>query len=139
MCALGQPAHIPVSFTSAELPTTSISSMSPPSARMKGRTRSSTASIRSLVIMAVEWATHVPATRRRKPADSAGSRQRAPQEWGLFRGGGERSPPRASRRVAGGARGFGDQVGDRLHFERLVDPAVGAEFEAVANDVAAAE
>src|SRR5665647_93865 len=51
MCALGHPAHIPVSLTSAELPETSSSSMLPPSACMNGRTRSSTASTRSLVTM----------------------------------------------------------------------------------------
>src|SRR6185295_4436166 len=61
MCALGHPAHIPVSFTLADLPSTAISSISPPSACMKGRARLSTASTRSLVIMLLRTATGMPA------------------------------------------------------------------------------
>src|SRR5476649_1468481 len=60
MCALGQPAHMPVRRTSAEFPSTSSSSMSPPSACMKGRTRARTDSTRSLVIMDRRGATDVP-------------------------------------------------------------------------------
>jgi BON domain-containing protein len=44
-------AHMPVRRTEAEFPSTPRSSMSPPSARKNGRTRSSTASTRCLAIM----------------------------------------------------------------------------------------
>ena len=49
MCALGQPAHIPVKRTRAEFPSTPRSSISPPSACRNGRTFTSTVSMRSLV------------------------------------------------------------------------------------------
>src|SRR5216110_2546011 len=48
MCALGHPEHMPESRTRALLPETSTSSMSPPSACIIGRMRSSTDSTRSL-------------------------------------------------------------------------------------------
>src|SRR5436190_12093566 len=69
MCALGQLAHMPVIRTSAELPVTSTSSMSPPSACMNGRTRLRTASTRSLEIMPTRRATDVPEVRCRISGD----------------------------------------------------------------------
>src|SRR6185312_6301407 len=51
MCALGQPEHIPVNRTRASLPLTLTNSMSPPSACISGRIRSSTASTLSLETM----------------------------------------------------------------------------------------
>src|SRR5262245_27594951 len=82
---------MPVSLTSAELPLTSTSSMSPPSACRKGRTRSSTASTRSRVIITRprpgQRATVMPEGRRRKSSEAAGFRQTDSDTCGLFRSG----------------------------------------------------
>src|SRR3954468_16239512 len=107
MCALGHPAHMPVSFTSAEFPAMSISLMSPPSARMNGRTRSSTASTRSLVIMLGEKATPVPENRCRKPVFVARFRWGAPGRCGLFPAGADSPPASAGVLRAAGRGGAG--------------------------------
>src|SRR5215207_3204933 len=93
MCALGQPAHIPFSRTSAELPFTSINSISPPSAWRNGRTRFRTLSTRSLEIIAIPrmvgGATDVPVAATVFGGFGGFSAERAWGNRGLFRGCGD--------------------------------------------------
>src|SRR5262245_15509952 len=92
MCALGHPAHMPVSLTSTEFPSTCTTSMSPPSACRNGRIRPSTASTPSLVIMPIGGATGVPDSSAGNPPESRSSGRSAgpsvgkiPHCWGKVR------------------------------------------------------